>query len=132
MYETPYDRFGMLNYQIWRAARLVVDTGIHSQGWTRDRAITYFRDNTALPEHEIQTEVDRYIAWPAQALSYYLGESAILEARAKAEKALGPRFNVRAFHDTVLELGSVPLAVLAERIDRFIAEEGNGPYPDLE
>ena len=132
MYETPYDRFGMLNYQIWRAARLVVDTGIHSQGWTRDRAITYFRDYTALPEHEIQTEVDRYIAWPAQALSYYLGESAILEARAKAEKALGSRFNVRAFLDTVLELGSVPLPVLAARIDRFVAEGGKGPYPDLE
>jgi uncharacterized protein (DUF885 family) len=132
MYETPYDRFGMLNYQIWRAARLVVDTGIHSQGWTRGRAIGYFREYTALPEREIQTEVDRYIAWPAQALSYYLGESAILEARAKAEKALGPRFNVRAFHDTVLELGSVPLPVLAARIDKFIADGGRGPYPDLE
>ena len=132
MYETPYDRFGMLNYQIWRAARLVVDTGIHAQGWTRDRAIAYFRDYTALPEREIQTEIDRYIAWPAQALSYYLGENAILEARAKAEKALGWRFNLRAFHDTVLELGSVPLPVLAARIDRFIAEGGQGPYPELE
>jgi uncharacterized protein (DUF885 family) len=132
MYETPYDRFGMLNYQIWRAARLVVDTGIHSQGWSRDRAIAYFRDYTALPEHEIETEVDRYIAWPGQALSYYLGENAILQARAKAEKALGAHFNVRAFHDTVLELGSVPIPVLAARIDRFIAEGGKGPYPDLE
>jgi uncharacterized protein (DUF885 family) len=132
MYETPYDRFGMLNYQIWRAARLVVDTGIHSQGWSRDRAIAYFRDYTALPEHEIQTEVDRYIAWPAQALSYYLGENAILEGRSKAEKALGARFNLRAFHDTVLELGSVPLPVLAARLDRFIAEGGKGPYPELE
>ena len=132
MYETPYDRFGMLNYQIWRAARLVVDTGIHSQGWSRDRAIAYFRDYTALPEHEIQTEVDRYIAWPAQALSYYLGENAILEGRSKAEKALGARFNLRAFHDTVLELGSVPLPVLAARIDRFIADGGQGPYPELE
>ncbi|HSZ09937.1 MAG TPA: DUF885 family protein, partial [Steroidobacteraceae bacterium] len=92
MYDTPYDRFGMLNYQIWRAARLVVDTGIHSQGWTRDRAITYLRDYTALPQHEIETEVDRYIAWPAQALSYYLGEDAIVKSRAKAEKALGPKF----------------------------------------
>jgi uncharacterized protein (DUF885 family) len=132
LYETPYDRFGMLNYQIWRAARLVVDTGIHSQGWTRDRAIAYFRDNTALMEHEIDTEVDRYIAWPAQALSYYLGEDAILTARARAEKALGARFNIRAFHDTVLELGSVPLPVLEARIDRFIAEGGRGPYPELE
>jgi uncharacterized protein (DUF885 family) len=132
MYDTPYDRFGMLNYQIWRAARLVVDTGIHSQGWSRDRAVDYFRQYTALPEHEIQTEVDRYIAWPAQALSYYLGETVIREARTKAEKALGPKFNVRAFHDAVLELGSVPMPVLTARIDRFIAEGGRGPYPDLE
>jgi uncharacterized protein (DUF885 family) len=132
MYETPYDRFGMLNYQIWRAARLVIDTGVHSQGWSRDRAIAYLREYTALPEHEIETEVDRYLAWPAQALSYYLGENAIREARAKAEKALGSRFNVRAFHDAVLELGSVPLPVLTARIDRFIAEGGQGPYPELE
>jgi uncharacterized protein (DUF885 family) len=132
MYDTPYDRFGMLNYQIWRAARLVVDTGIHSQGWSRERAIAYFRDYTALPEHEINTEIDRYIAWPAQALSYYLGEDAIIKSRAKAEKALGPKFNVRAFHDTVLELGSVPIPVLQGRIDRFIAEGGKGPYPELE
>jgi uncharacterized protein (DUF885 family) len=132
MYETPYDRFGMLNYQVWRAARLVVDTGIHTEGWSRERALDYFREYTALPEHEIETEVDRYIAWPAQALSYYLGEDAILKARAKAEAALGAKFNLRAFHDTVLELGSVPLPVLTARIDRFIAEEGRGPYPDLE
>jgi uncharacterized protein (DUF885 family) len=132
MYETPYDRFGMLNYQIWRAARLVIDTGIHAQGWSRDRAIEYLREYTALPEHEIQTEVDRYIAWPAQALSYYLGENAILEGRRKAEQALGARFNLRAFHDTVLELGSVPLPILTGRIERFIAEGGKGPYPELE
>ncbi len=132
MYETPYDRFGMLNYQIWRAARLVVDTGIHAQDWSRERALAYFREYTALPEHEIDTEVDRYIAWPAQALSYYLGEEAILKARAKAEKALGAQFNLRAFHDTVLELGSVPIPVLTARVDRFIAEGGKGPYPDLE
>jgi uncharacterized protein (DUF885 family) len=132
MYETPYDRFGMLNYQIWRAARLVVDTGIHSQGWSRDRAVRYFREYTALPEHEINTEVDRYIAWPAQALSYYLGEDAILKSRAKAQQALGARFNLRAFHDAVLELGSVPIPVLTSRIDQFIAEGGKGPYPDSE
>jgi uncharacterized protein (DUF885 family) len=132
MYETPYDRFGMLGWQIWRAARLVVDTGIHSQGWTREQAIQYLLENTALPEHEIETEVDRYIAWPGQALSYYLGEMTIVEGRRKAEAALGPRFNIRAFHDTVLALGSVPLPVLTARIDRFIADGGNGPYPDLE
>ena len=132
MYETPYDRFGMLNYQIWRAARLVVDTGVHSQAWSRDRAVAYFREYTALPQHEIETEIDRYIAWPAQALSYYLGEDAIFKARAKAERALGDRFNLRAFHDTVLELGSVPIPVLSSRIDRFISEGGKGPYPDSE
>src|ERR1700675_3249920 len=132
MYQTPYERFGMLNYQIWRAARLVADTGIHAQGWSRDRAVAYFHDYTALPHHEIETEVDRYIAWPAQALSYYLGEDAILKARAKAEKALGAQFNVRAFHDAVLELGSVPLPVLTARVDRFIADGGKGRYPDME
>ena len=132
MYETPYERFGMLGYQIWRAARLVVDTGVHSQGWSRERAIKYLQEYTALPLHEIETEVDRYIAWPGQALSYYLGEQAILRARAKAQSALGPRFNIRAFHDAVLQLGSVPLPVLEKRVDRFIAEEGRGPYPDLE
>jgi uncharacterized protein (DUF885 family) len=132
MYKTPYDRFGMLGYQIWRAARLVIDTGIHSQGWTRDRALAYLRDYTALPEHEIETEVDRYSAWPGQALSYYLGEMAIVKARAQAEGALGARFNIRAFHDMVLELGSVPLPVLQKRVDHFIAEGGKGPYADVE
>ena len=132
MYQTPYDRFGMLSYQIWRAARLVVDTGIHSQGWTRARAVAYMREYTALPDHEIDTEVDRYITWPGQALSYYIGAMTIRDGRAKAERALGARFNVRAFHDTVLQLGSVPLPVLKARIDEFIAGGGKGPYPDLE
>ena len=130
MYETPYDRFGMLSYQMWRAARLVVDTGLHSKGWTRQQARDFLIQNTALTEHEITTEVDRYIAWPGQALSYYLGQMAIEKARAKAEAALGDKFDIRAFHDTVLELGSVPLPVLDARIDRFIAEGGKGPYPD--
>jgi uncharacterized protein (DUF885 family) len=132
IYTTPYERFGMLSYQMWRAARLVVDTGIHSKGWTRDQALAFLRDNTALSEHEITTEVDRYISWPGQALSYYLGMMAIREARTKAEQALGPKFNIRAFHDTVLELGSVPLPILSARVDRFIAEGGKGPYPDEE
>ena len=132
MYETAYDRFGMLVYQIWRAARLVVDTGVHSQGWTRERALQYMREYTALPDHEIETEVDRYIAWPGQALSYYMGELAIVRAREKAQKEFGARFNIRAFHDAVLELGSVPLPVVTARIDRFIAEGGKGPYPDME
>lgn len=132
IYRTPYERFGMLSYQIWRAARLVVDTGIHTQGWTRTQAIDYLKAYTALPEHEIETEVDRYIAWPGQALSYYLGEKTILDARHKAENALGPAFDIRAFHDTVLQLGSVPLPVLTAHIDSFIASGGKGPYPESE
>jgi uncharacterized protein (DUF885 family) len=129
IYETPYEVFGMLSYQAWRAARLVVDTGIHAQGWTREQAQAYMHDNTALSDHEIETEVDRYISWPGQALSYYLGEMAIVNARKKAEAALGSKFDIRAFHDTVLQLGSVPLPVLEARIDVFIAEGGKSPYP---
>jgi uncharacterized protein (DUF885 family) len=129
MYETPYETFGMLSYQAWRAARLVVDTGIHAMGWTREQAQAYMHDNTALSDHEIATEVDRYISWPGQALSYYLGEMAIIESRKKAEAALGDKFDIRAFHDTVLQLGSVPLPVLKARIDTFIAEGGKSPYP---
>ena len=132
IYKTPYERFGMLSYQMWRAARLVVDTGIHHKGWTRDQALAFLHDNTALSDHEIETEVDRYISWPGQALSYYLGEMAIRQGRAKAEAALGTKFNIRAFHDAVLELGSVPLPVLTARIDRFVAEGGKGPYPEEE
>ena len=132
MYDTPYDVVGMLSYQMWRAARLVVDTGIHTKGWSREQAQKYLHDNTAMADHEITTEVDRYIAWPGQALSYYIGQLAIQEARAKAEQALGPRFNIRNFHDAVLELGSVPLPVMAARVDQLIAEGGKGPYPDAQ
>ena len=131
IYETPYEVFGMLSYQAWRAARLVVDTGIHAKGWTREQAQAYMHDNTALSDHEIETEVDRYISWPGQALSYYLGQMSIMNARRKAEAALGPKFDIRAFHDTVLQLGSVPLPVLEARIDAFIAEGGKSPYPAL-
>lgn len=127
IYETPYEHFGMLTYQMWRAARLVVDTGIHTKGWTRDQALGFLRDNTALAEHEITTEIDRYIAWPGQALSYYLGQMQIEKSRAQAEAALGARFDLRAFHDTVLSLGSVTLPELEARINRFIAEGGKGP-----
>jgi uncharacterized protein (DUF885 family) len=129
MYDTPYDRFGMLTFQMWRAARLVVDTGVHHKGWTRAQAIAYLHDNTALADHDIEIEVDRYISWPGQALSYYLGMLAIVDVRAKAEAALGPKFDIRAFHDTVLSMGSVPLPVLRARIDRFIAEGGKDPMP---
>ena len=127
-YQTPYERFGMLSYQAWRAARLVVDTGVHAKGWSREQAQAYLRDNTALSEQEVKTEVDRYIGWPGQALSYYLGQLTIQRARAKAKKALGAGFDVRAFHDTVLSLGSVPMPVLEARVDRFIAEGGRPPY----
>ena len=129
IYETPYEVFGMLSYQAWRASRLVVDTGIHAKGWTREQAQAYLMENTALSKHEVETEVDRYISWPGQALSYYLGQMAIQEARARAEKALGAKFDIRNFHDTVLQLGSVPRPVLQQRIDAFIAEGGKSPYP---
>lgn len=122
MYETSYDLFGMLNYQAWRAARLVVDTGIHAKGWDRARAITYMQQNTSLNQREIETEVDRYIATPAQALSYYMGMLAIEREREKARLALGDQFDVRAFHDVVLEAGSVPLPALSVLIDDYLAK----------
>ncbi len=129
IYETPYELFGMLSYQMWRAARLVVDTGVHAKGWSREQAQAFLRDNTALSTHEITTEVDRYISWPGQALSYYMGELAFLAARTKAKTALGEKFDIRAFHDAMLSLGSVPLPMIDARTDRFIAEGGKGPYP---
>jgi uncharacterized protein (DUF885 family) len=132
MYHTPYETFGMLSYQAWRAARLVVDTGVHAQGWTREEAQAYLHDNTALSQHEIETEVDRYISWPGQALSYYLGEMAIVKERKKAEAALGAKFSLRAFHDAVLETGSVPLPVLEEHLDAWIAGGGMGPFVEME
>ena len=128
IYDTPYKKFGYLTYQMWRACRLVVDTGIHHLGWTRQRAIDYMLSHTALSKREIENEVDRYISWPAQALSYEIGYLKIRELRAKSEKALGAKFDLRHFHDTVLSTGSVPLPVLEQRIDRFIAE--GGPQPD--
>jgi uncharacterized protein (DUF885 family) len=128
IYKTPYQRFGYLTYQMWRACRLVVDTGIHHLGWTRQQGIDYLTVNTALSAREIANEVDRYISWPGQALSYELGYLKIRELRAKAEQALGAKFDIRHFHDTVLSTGSVPLPVLERRIDRFIAD--GGPEPD--
>ncbi|MBS0432651.1 MAG: DUF885 family protein [Proteobacteria bacterium] len=127
IYKTPYQEFGYLTYQMWRACRLVVDTGIHHLGWTREQAVQYLHDNTALSDHEIDTEVDRYISWPGQADSYELGYLKIRELRAKAEQALGSKFDIRHFHDTILSMGSVPLPVLEQRIDRFIADGGPEP-----
>lgn len=128
IYKTPYEKFGYLTYQMWRACRLVVDTGIHHLGWTREQAVAYLRDNTALSDHEIDTEVNRYISWPGQADSYYLGYLEILALRARAEKALGTKFDLRRFHDTILAAGSVPLPELSALVDRYIA--AGGPEPE--
>lgn len=127
-YTDPYSRFGYLGYQAWRASRLVVDTGIHAFGWSRQRAIDYLAGNTSLPLHETVTEVDRYISWPGQALSYYLGYLKMRELRDRAEAALGERFDVRAFHDELLAEGSVPLPVLEARMEAWIA--GVAAEPD--
>ncbi|HET9189773.1 MAG TPA: DUF885 family protein [Rudaea sp.] len=126
IYLTPYDDFGRESYDMWRAARLVIDTGVHHLGWTRKRAIAYLADHTALSQHEVETEVDRYISWPGQALSYKLGELKILELRQLAEKELGTKFDIRKFHDAVLETGSVPLPVLEDHMKAFVAEQGKG------
>jgi uncharacterized protein (DUF885 family) len=121
IYHTPYERFGRLTYEMWRACRLVVDTGMHSMGWSRQRALDYMTENTALSTHEIRTEIDRYIGWPGQALAYKIGELRIVELRERAESQLGDRFDVRAFHDAVLTNGGVTLPVLEQQIDAYIA-----------
>jgi uncharacterized protein (DUF885 family) len=127
IYETPYEEFGQLTYEMWRASRLVVDTGIHHYGWTRAQALDYMRSNVALSEHEITTEVDRYIAWPGQALAYKLGEIQIRRHRREAEAALGPKFDQRKFHDAILAIGAVPLPTLERRMAQFIADGGENP-----
>lgn len=119
-YQDPYSNFGRLTYEMWRAARLVVDTGMHAQGWSREQAIEFMASNTALSLHNVTTEIDRYITWPGQALSYKIGELTIKRLRAKAEQALGDKFDIRAFHDAVLENGSVPMSVLEQQINDFI------------
>ncbi len=127
IYRTPYERFGALSYEMWRAARLVIDTGLHRYGWSRQQAIDYLASHTALPHHEIETEVDRYISWPGQALAYKLGELTIRRLRSEAEATLGPRFDKRAFHDRILALGAVPLDVLEEQMRAFIRAEAAKP-----
>ncbi|MGI5310202.1 DUF885 domain-containing protein [Rheinheimera sp. WS51] len=119
-YQDPYSNFGRLTFEMWRAARLVVDTGMHTMGWSRQQAIDFLASNTALSMHNVTTEIDRYISWPAQALSYKLGELTIKRLRAEAEQALGSNFDVREFHDAVLDNGSLPLAVLEQQIERYI------------
>ncbi len=122
-YTDPYSDFGRLTYAMWRACRLVVDTGLHAMGWTREQALDYLASNTALSMHEVTTETDRYISWPGQALSYKMGELQIRELRRRAEEALGSSFDVRRFHDALLGQGSVPLPVLEEQVMRWIERE---------
>jgi len=126
LYDNPYSKFGYLDWQMWRAVRLVVDTGMHSEGWTRAQAVKYFEDNTALSVQNINTEVDRYIAWPGQALSYMIGEIDIQNLRKQAEQALGPKFDIKAFHAAVLEHGNLPLTVLNKVVEQWIQDSLTG------
>ena len=125
MYETPYENFGRMTYEMWRACRLVVDVWIHAKGWTREQAVEFLGSNTALSLHEVNTEIDRYIGWPGQALSYKMGELKIRELRKKAEKELGEKFDIRDFHDVVLLNGAVPLFVLDELVNDYIKAAGS-------
>jgi uncharacterized protein (DUF885 family) len=122
-YQDPYSDYGRLEADIWRAIRLVVDTGVHSQHWTRQQMVDYFHDHTAMDDTNIQAEVDRYIAWPGQALGYKMGQLKILELRDRAKTALGPKFNIKAFHDEVLDSGALPMDVLEQRVDAWIAAQ---------
>jgi uncharacterized protein (DUF885 family) len=125
IYRTPYEKFGQLTYEMWRACRLVVDTGVHAKGWTRQQMIDYMASNTALSMHEVTTETDRYISWPGQALSYKMGEIKIREMRKKAEAELGDKFDIRDFHEVILEEGTVTLAILEKRILSYIDQVKN-------
>jgi uncharacterized protein (DUF885 family) len=120
IYQSPYEHFGRLSYEMWRACRLVIDTGLHSQGWSRAQAINYLADNTSLSAANVRAEVDRYISWPGQALAYKLGELKIWALRWKTERALGENFDIRLFHDALLGNGALPLQMLESQIDRYI------------
>ena len=122
-YQDPYNDYGRLEADIWRAVRLVVDTGVHSKHWTRQQMVDYFHQHSSVPEIDVQTETDRYIAWPAQALGYKVGQLKLLELRAKSKKALGDKFDIRAFHDQVLDAGALPLDLLEQRIDSWITQQ---------
>ena len=123
IYTTPYEKFGKFTYEMWRACRLVVDTGLHSKGWSRDEAIDYMSKNTALSLHEVNTEIDRYISWPGQALSYKIGELKIRELRDKAKNELNNKFDIREFHEKILEYGTVTLPILERRINNYIEKK---------
>jgi len=125
IYTTPYEKFGQLTYEMWRACRLVVDTGVHSKGWTRQQMIDYMSKNTALSIHEVNTETDRYISWPGQAISYKIGEIKIRELRKKSEKKLGDKFNIRDFHEVILGEGTVTLSIMEKRVNRYIENKLN-------
>jgi uncharacterized protein (DUF885 family) len=122
LYEDPYDKIGQLTYDMWRAIRLVVDTGMHYKDWTRDDAINLFLENTAKTQQDIENEVDRYIAWPGQALAYKIGQLKIMELRDKAKAELGDNFDIRDYHDFILSFGSIPLSIMEEKVDEFIAK----------
>jgi uncharacterized protein (DUF885 family) len=123
LYTDPYSRFGALTYDMWRAVRLVIDTGLHSMGWSRQQAIDYFAANSSKPLHDITVEVDRYISWPGQALAYKVGQLKIRELREHATRELGAAFDVRAFHDEVLGAGAVPLGILDARVREWVARQ---------
>ena len=123
LYQDPYSKFGQLTYDMWRAVRLVVDTGLHAKGWTRQQAVDYFKDNAAKTEADIVNEIDRYIAWPGQALAYKIGQLRISALRREAETTLGPRFDIRAFHDMLLATGAVPLDVMGPRMRAWIVAQ---------
>ena len=125
IYTTPYEQFGKFTYEMWRACRLVIDTGIHAKGWSREEAIDYMSNNTALSLHEVNTEIDRYISWPGQALSYKIGELKIRELRNKAKLELKDKFDIREFHEIILEYGTVTLSTLERRINNYIEETKN-------
>ena len=125
IYTTPYEHFGKLTYEMWRACRLVVDTGIHAFDWSKQMVLDYMSSNTALSLHEINTETDRYISWPGQALSYKIGELKIRELRSIAEKELGSDFDIRDFHEIILSEGTVTLAILESRVLNYIEKANN-------